>query len=157
MSEESADVKDLKHQPCKSETPYQGAACVICLDTQLKDPTILDSCLHFFCYECINQWLLTNPSCPMCKKQLNKIKHNLSPLPEAFPVPYNSVSGDEKTVEDLLTDYEMGFLREQSYSPLNVERRCIEEAIELLYHKTIRLRNLESDGILTYVFIFFLF
>uniref|UniRef100_A0A914YI09 Uncharacterized protein n=1 Tax=Panagrolaimus superbus TaxID=310955 RepID=A0A914YI09_9BILA len=85
----------------------------------------------------------------MCKKQLNKIKHNLSPLPEAFPVPYNSVSGDEKTVEDLLTDYEMGFLREQSYSPLNVERRCIEEAIELLYHKTIRLRNLESDGILT--------
>uniref|UniRef100_A0AC35EXU0 RING-type domain-containing protein n=1 Tax=Panagrolaimus sp. PS1159 TaxID=55785 RepID=A0AC35EXU0_9BILA len=139
---------DVRPQLSKSPT-YQGAACVICLDTQLKDPTILDCCQHFFCYECINQWLLTNPSCPMCKKHLNKIKHDLSPLPENFPVDYISVNGDEKTVEDLLTDYEMKFLEEQSYSPLNVEKRCIEEAIESLYHKTIRLRNLESDGILT--------
>ena len=44
-----------------NEMPYLGAACVICLDTNLKDPTILDGCQHHFCYECINQWLLTNP------------------------------------------------------------------------------------------------
>ena len=49
----------------------------------------------------------------------------------------------------------MGFLRDQSYSPLNVEKRCIEEAIESVYHKSIRLRNLESDGILTYVYLTF--
>lgn len=72
-----------------------GHKCVICLSIPLQDPTILNTCTHYFCFDCIQQWLYTNPTCPMCKISLDKLKHKLNPCPTQFPVDYKKVNGEE--------------------------------------------------------------
>jgi hypothetical protein len=42
--------------------------CVICLKTELDDPTGLDGCTHTYCRPCIHQWTSGYAaSCPHCK------------------------------------------------------------------------------------------
>ena len=43
--------------------------CSICLNT-FKSKVKL-SCSHQFCKNCIYKWMLTNNSCPMCRKDIN--------------------------------------------------------------------------------------
>ena len=52
--------------------------CSICLD-QLKDKAGLDSCIHEFCFNCIEQWRKEQeqndrtPDCPFCRTQFTNI------------------------------------------------------------------------------------
>lgn len=43
--------------------------CPICLETCLKGSCFrkITKCGHSFCIDCIDYWLKTNKSCPMCK------------------------------------------------------------------------------------------
>lgn len=69
--------------------------CVICIQSEIRDPTILNTCHHFYCFECIEQWMYTNPCCPMCKIPLEKMKHKLRPIPFKYPVEYDQINGEE--------------------------------------------------------------
>ena len=47
--------------------------CVICIEPIRNDCKCrMLSCFHIFHAECIENWLVTNASCPMCNKQLTK-------------------------------------------------------------------------------------
>lgn len=43
--------------------------CPICLLPQTTG--LLTPCSHFFCRECLSQWLLSTDSCPMCRVSVN--------------------------------------------------------------------------------------
>ena len=45
-----------------------NSCCSICIDTKkLKDNYQCPQCKNFFHQECINQWILKNPTCPICR------------------------------------------------------------------------------------------
>ncbi|KAI8871458.1 hypothetical protein GQ42DRAFT_154461 [Ramicandelaber brevisporus] len=49
-----------------SKTAATGEfSCNICFDT--ANHPVLTVCGHLFCWPCLHQWLVTQPSCPVCK------------------------------------------------------------------------------------------
>lgn len=50
------------------------AKCPICL-TLYKDPSIIRTCEHVFCFDCIRKWISQKPNCPLCKQRVDLIKH----------------------------------------------------------------------------------
>lgn len=45
--------------------------CSICLEPIINEKKIL-TCDHIFHIDCIDKWASTNPSCPMCRKNINQ-------------------------------------------------------------------------------------
>lgn len=60
------------------------ANCPICLNA-LTDATVLNACPHVFCYGCICEWLKMKAECPLCKRSLQYLKHNLRPAADEKP------------------------------------------------------------------------
>jgi hypothetical protein len=56
--------------------------CIICLDAfKLGDKRTLLPCTHDFHFKCINKWLETNNTCPVCK---NNVSNSLKPYVDAL-------------------------------------------------------------------------
>jgi hypothetical protein len=56
--------------------------CIICLDAfKLGDKRTLLPCTHDFHFNCINKWLETNNTCPICK---NNVSNSLKPYVDAL-------------------------------------------------------------------------
>ena len=51
-------------------------SCAICRNEYLSDPyplvVKLNNCNHMFDLECVSSWLKKNPTCPMCRKNVNE-------------------------------------------------------------------------------------
>ncbi|KAF9915393.1 hypothetical protein BX616_006250 [Lobosporangium transversale] len=51
----------------------EEATCAICLGNYVLDETIrVLPCQHHFHLECVDQWLFTDKSCPLCKHDIDK-------------------------------------------------------------------------------------
>ncbi len=44
--------------------------CAICLNVKV-DVTVLDGCVHEFCWSCIEAWSNINNACPLCKARFH--------------------------------------------------------------------------------------
>ena len=44
--------------------------CSICFDDDITDKSLVKCCSNIFCFKCINLWLASKNSCPLCKTQL---------------------------------------------------------------------------------------
>ncbi|EAX93723.1 hypothetical protein TVAG_354620 [Trichomonas vaginalis G3] len=55
---------------CPAPADMHCDYCVICQEVPIE-PVILP-CGHIFCYQCAYRWLLTNSSCPMCRKPVKE-------------------------------------------------------------------------------------
>jgi hypothetical protein len=67
--------KKTKADYCKIHHKKQDVSneiCSICY-SQVATNTRLD-CKHAFCNTCIKAWLKINPSCPMCRQNINESK-----------------------------------------------------------------------------------
>ena len=54
-------------------TDLEEATCAICLGDYTLDETIrFLPCQHHFHQECVDQWLLTDKSCPLCKHDIDQ-------------------------------------------------------------------------------------
>ena len=61
--------KELKLKSIDSST-LLNKECSICLESFDTKNTIVLNCNHYFHRECINEWLLINNSCPICRDVL---------------------------------------------------------------------------------------
>ncbi|ODV63938.1 uncharacterized protein ASCRUDRAFT_41685 [Ascoidea rubescens DSM 1968] len=77
-------------------------SCSICRNDFLNDPypliVKLNNCDHIFDLECIGPWLKINPTCPMCRKNVNE-KRTIE-LPTKSRNSNNNDGGDGEDKED---------------------------------------------------------
>ena len=75
------------------DTPAAECECPICLETT-KD-TKTTSCRHTFCVQCLDKWLMTNHTCPLCRTELNEpeAKNNLDSH-HIYTIPWDILSVD---------------------------------------------------------------
>merc|ERR1712216_842469 len=46
----------------------EAPECAICWQALLPGETVTVPCQHTYCKDCIKEWLMWNPSCPMCRR-----------------------------------------------------------------------------------------
>lgn len=56
-----------------NDNPAAECECPICQET-IATPKIT-SCRHTFCQACLDKWLETNNTCPMCRTQIRDINN----------------------------------------------------------------------------------
>lgn len=54
---------------------YSSESCVICMKEFKEGETCLalTTCNHFFHPDCIRQWLINNPICPLCRLSVSAV------------------------------------------------------------------------------------
>ena len=53
--------------------------CNICYEkVDNKNIIILMNCGHHFCMNCINNWIITKPNCPMCRKDVMNLEKRIA-------------------------------------------------------------------------------
>lgn len=66
--EHNLDIDDIA--PIQKLTII-GEECSICLD-ELKYPIRKTKCDHYFCDQCIKEWLQIKPICPNCNRDFSE-------------------------------------------------------------------------------------
>lgn len=46
------------------------SSCLICCEA-LSNPVATQCCAHFFCFDCLQEWLKCQPTCPVCRTSLH--------------------------------------------------------------------------------------
>lgn len=57
------------------DKPATECECPICQETTATPK--ITSCQHTFCVSCLDKWLETNNTCPMCRSQISEPNHTL--------------------------------------------------------------------------------
>lgn len=53
--------------------------CVVCMDTEMEDPVMLNKCHHQFCRNCIKDYFSQKPICPVCNTVYGELFGNQPP------------------------------------------------------------------------------
>jgi len=70
------DSKNLPTTTTSSTSSSNKQECAICLeDLSIEKMTILDGCIHRFCYQCIENWLKVRSCCPLCKEEVQLVTY----------------------------------------------------------------------------------
>jgi len=81
------DSKDAKKRKWESDEKSQctlectAFECPICQEMLVEKSSLI--CKHTFCFSCINQWCTQNPTCPLCRvdvEWIQKIEHSADPV-----------------------------------------------------------------------------
>lgn len=70
---EQIDLSDPEVLPY---IPENSRSCMLCLSPMVNPAS--SNCGHFFCWECIVDWIREHPECPLCRQQC--LEQNLLPL-----------------------------------------------------------------------------
>ena len=88
--------------------------CMICMDSVFK--SVVNNCMHQFCFKCIRDWNKINSSCPLCKKDYTSdFKRVVSPLsPSPSPLSSSCTSTRKRR-------------RSYSYGEIGEEINCMKK------------------------------
>jgi len=69
------DIKTLPTTVCGRGSPLAGMDCPICLTEFVEGEKVrvLPECCHNFHADCIDAWVVSNPSCPSCRHSLHHV------------------------------------------------------------------------------------
>ncbi|KAI6171622.1 RING-type domain-containing protein [Aphelenchoides fujianensis] len=70
------NIPDNEEDNVELEKSNNDFNCAVCC-CACVDPAVLDCCSHMFCFNCIERWILQRQVCPLCKKAIHEVKHNL--------------------------------------------------------------------------------
>lgn len=71
--EDKYEYAKLPRTKMPSGQDLQGEQCPICLEAPIENPVGTRKCTHFFCYDCIYNWLSRyNKFCPTCRQKITK-------------------------------------------------------------------------------------
>ena len=79
----SSLLSDSKSEVSKNKKTEQATAyaekCAICLQkfTSVKSKSYAAVCFHSFCFECLLEWTKVKYSCPLCKRNFDRIIYDL--------------------------------------------------------------------------------
>ena len=100
MSEDTKGKNEVEKSPGSSKSPVieSNMLCPICLNP-ITNRSVLDTCLHEFCYECISSWSQQHNHCPTCRTPYHYMMHNIisdndfEMLPVHQPEPVQVLTG----------------------------------------------------------------
>ncbi|TFY61587.1 hypothetical protein EVG20_g6997 [Dentipellis fragilis] len=100
--ESSPDIAEIE-KPVVEDPELEGDHCTICLQP-IVDRTVIPTCSHEFCFECLALWAEQSRRCPLCSQSIGGYlihhirskydyqKHYLTPL-RTSPPPLQAASG----------------------------------------------------------------
>ena len=134
-------------------------SCSICFETRSDYTT---NCEHHYCNECITNWLLTNNSCPICRKEFYHISE--AEL-EAIEAEYDAYDDDDDEVSyyignvgsnnrEFLEALYLKWFMEQRYIPYscayNMMKKKLPKNVNYKYHtKHYRFDNTNYNHVAT--------
>lgn len=98
----------------------EGSDCPICLhEFQAEDKLrLLPKCSHAFHLDCIDTWLLTHSTCPLCRGSLLQYFSNLPPTGPGFTFESGDENRDSEAEEEShLQDQQLGINQVQLQEP----------------------------------------
>ncbi|XP_038890570.1 RING-H2 finger protein ATL13-like [Benincasa hispida] len=124
--------------------------CSVCLcEFQPNDKLrLLTKCSHAFHMDCIDTWLLTHSTCPLCRASLVS---DFAAINGGFSSPIvgvlESASNSSREIGEIHTGSFLGFLGDTSnFTELKTEERPATAAETVVPIKLGKFRNLESNG-----------
>ena len=92
----------LSSKTNKSYGEDESSYCPICEENKVD---LCLPCSHFFCEECINDWVKKSETCPLCRIKLNKKTNTSHETPEIVGSERWSVlTNDEKFIQEAKKD-----------------------------------------------------
>ncbi|KAL7717005.1 RING-type E3 ubiquitin transferase [Entamoeba marina] len=76
MEEEKTSPQNNENVNIDDQNNSPSFQCMICLD-QAKN-AVVTQCGHMYCWECLEQWLNQQHTCPICKSEVTK--ENVIPI-----------------------------------------------------------------------------
>ena len=78
MSEDTKGKNQVEKSSDSSKSPAidLNTLCPVCLNP-ITNRSVLDTCLHEFCYECISSWSQQHNHCPTCRAPYHYVMHNI--------------------------------------------------------------------------------
>ncbi|KAE9595966.1 hypothetical protein Lal_00030747 [Lupinus albus] len=135
--------------------------CAVCLNEFLDDETLrlIPKCSHVFHPDCIDAWLRTHSTCPVCRANLVQKPGDIPSLAIQIPEPRNSESEDPNDINDGVMnsieesdlDKQNLFPRSHSTGPWHRDRytlRLPEEVLNRLVNSGRRLNRTKSCGVM---------
>ncbi|KAI1716289.1 ring finger domain-containing protein [Ditylenchus destructor] len=117
--------------------------CPICL-SQFTDATVLDGCIHVFCYACIMEWMKMKAQCPLCKAVPKLIKHNL--ISNNGEIPTWSMCGTINNIDEVRSEMEMEFIMNSTSYPPDVERHAVTQVITQISREIQNFKTLSHNA-----------
>ncbi|KAI1724473.1 ring finger domain-containing protein [Ditylenchus destructor] len=117
--------------------------CPICL-SQFTDATVLDGCIHVFCYACIMEWMKMKAQCPLCKATPKLIKHNL--VSNKGDIPTWSMGGTINNIDEVRSEMEMEFIMNSTSYPPDVERHAVTQVITQISREIQNFKTLSHNA-----------
>ncbi|KAH7728226.1 Topors protein [Aphelenchoides avenae] len=139
LTEEAEPTNSNPKQKKVSEASAGDSNCPICLNT-LNDATVLNACPHVFCYECICEWLKMKAECPLCKRSLQNLKHNLNL--EVDEKPTFESSGDRHVPLNMSLES----IRSSTSYAAEVERFAVTEVIQRVNRELDFIRSVNNTS-----------
>jgi hypothetical protein len=66
------DLEPILYSNIKSKYLETTTCCPVCFEEfKQDDEVILLKCDHFYHHECVNNFILYNPSCPVCREDID--------------------------------------------------------------------------------------
>lgn len=75
VTDKKFDIKALPTTVCGTGSALAGMDCPICLTEFVEGEKVrvLPGCYHSFHVNCIDKWVVSNPSCPSCRYSLHHV------------------------------------------------------------------------------------
>ncbi len=81
--------------------------CPVCLN-RVQERSYTNTCLHEFCFPCIQEWSRNHNRCPVCRERYTNILHNIKSSTEYDELPVEEPTNEMNGL--LITDGRIGIL-----------------------------------------------
>lgn len=158
-SEETTDAEIINFLDTHSQSGYSKVesndSCAICLDT-CTTPVNTNCCKNFFCKKCLEEWLSTSNSCPMCRKTPFQVLFDLRGRSDIIISAIKLNRSDNLLLRlldmrpNLITGDKFGM---SAFMHAIYEKRSEKVLLRMLDHK-IRLSAIDNCGQSTLMYVF---
>lgn len=127
----------------------EGSDCAICLhEFQAEDKLrLLPKCSHAFHLECIDTWLLSHSTCPLCRESLLQYFSNLPPAGPGFTFESGDESRDTEADEQSHLQDHLPFCGDTQQPGINqVQSQAPQNPEESLYKSWPQVQNNNESG-----------